>query len=88
MKQKSKEAFPIENGPLIVALDNMLKDMKVQREAYYGGTVTENHPHKCLKVQYMSKSNHWLSLTDKYYTHTPEHRQLTWMQFVQQYPNL
>jgi hypothetical protein len=42
--------FPIEDGPFIVALDNTLKDMKVHREAYYGGTFNGNHAHKCLQV--------------------------------------
>ena len=42
--------FQVEDGPFIVALETTLKDMKVHREAYYGGAFTGNHAHKCLKV--------------------------------------
>ena len=31
-------------------LDAALDGMHVHREAYYGGTFTGNHAHKCLKV--------------------------------------
>ena len=50
LTQRSASVFPIEDGPFIVALDRTLKEMKVHREAYYGGTFTGNHAHKCLQV--------------------------------------
>ena len=31
-------------------LDKVLSTLKVHREAYYGGTFTENHAHKYLQV--------------------------------------
>ena len=45
------QVFPVEDDPFSLALDKTLKEMKVQREAYYGGTFTGNHAHKCLQVQ-------------------------------------
>ena len=50
LKQTCTDVFPVEDGPFIVALDETLKQMKVHREAYYGGTFTGNHAHKCLQV--------------------------------------
>ena len=44
---KCKDVFPTEDGPFIRALDETLN---VHREAYYGGTFTGNHAHKCLSV--------------------------------------
>lgn len=48
--KRGKELYPLEDGPFVRALDNTLKDMKVHREAYYGGTFHGNHAHKCLQV--------------------------------------
>ena len=47
---KCKDVFPTEDGPFIRALDETLGRMNVHREAYYGGTFTGNHAHKCLSV--------------------------------------
>ena len=49
-QEKLKKTFPLEDGPFIRALDQALSSMHVHREAYYGGTFTGNHAHKCLKV--------------------------------------
>lgn len=49
-KEACKVVFPLEDGPFIRALDKTLASMHVHREAYYGGTFTGNHAHKCLKV--------------------------------------
>ncbi len=50
MRKTYEEGFPAEDGPFIHALDDALKGMHVHRQAYYGGTFTGNHAHKCLKV--------------------------------------
>ena len=50
MKAELKEVFPLEDGPFIRALDDTLASINVHREAYYGGTFTGNHAHRCLKV--------------------------------------
>ena len=34
------QVFARNNGPFILALDKTLKEIKVHREAYYGGTFT------------------------------------------------
>lgn len=49
-EKECQEEFDIEDGPFCRALDNALASFKVCREAYYGGTFTGNHAHKCLKV--------------------------------------
>lgn len=50
INEKCKDIFPAEDGPFIRALDETLGTMNVHREAYYGGTFTGNHAHKCLTV--------------------------------------
>ncbi len=49
-KESCRTAFDIDEGPFCQALDKALGTFKVYREAYYGGTFTGNHAHKCLKV--------------------------------------
>ena len=51
LRQECKEGFNTEDGPFCRALDGALAELKVHREAYYGGTFTGNHAHKCLKVR-------------------------------------
>lgn len=50
LREECKEGFDIEDGPFCRALDMALEKFKVHRQAYYGGTFTGNHSHKCLKV--------------------------------------
>ena len=50
LQSQLREGFSIADTPFCQALDKALKHFKVQREAYYGGTFTGNHVHKCLKV--------------------------------------
>ena len=49
-KELCRTAFDIDEGPFCRALDGALATFKVHREAYYGGTFTGNHAHKCLQV--------------------------------------
>ena len=49
-KDECRKGFSIDEGPFCRALDKALASVKVCREAYYGGTFTGNHAHKCLKV--------------------------------------
>ena len=48
--EKKNQCRPAFEGPFCRALDDALALFKVHREAYYGGTFTGNHAHKCLKV--------------------------------------
>lgn len=41
----------MEDGPFIRGLDETLQSLNIHREAYYGGTFTGNHAHKCLTVR-------------------------------------
>ena len=50
LRDECKEGFDLEDGPFCRALDEALTKFKVHREAYYGGTFTGNHAHKCLQV--------------------------------------
>ena len=50
MKAVCKDAFKLEDGQFIKALEAVLDCINVHREAYYGGTFTGNHANKCLKV--------------------------------------
>ena len=62
--------FPCGEGPCVQSLDRVLKLMKIERQAYFGGTFVGNHVHKCLKASffvYMSDSE------KQYYTHTYLH---------------
>ena len=43
-------AFEKANGPLSVHLDEVLKKMNVERQAYHGKSFTDNHVHTCCKV--------------------------------------
>ena len=38
------------NGPLPVHLDEVLKKMNVERQAYHGKSFIGNHVHTCCKV--------------------------------------
>jgi hypothetical protein len=51
LKRASSEEFDIDEGPFCRALDTALGTFKVYREAYFGGTFTGNHAHKCLQVR-------------------------------------
>ncbi len=54
-----EEVFLLEDGPFIQALDDALKGMHMHRQAYYRGTFTGNHTHKCiLAKQHTSVSAH------------------------------
>ena len=51
--------FPCGEGPCVQSLDRVLKLMKIERQAYFGGAFVGNHVHKCLKASffvYMSDS--------------------------------
>ena len=48
--RQCQQGFDMDEGPFCQALDKALASLKVHREAYYGGTFTGNHAHKCLKV--------------------------------------
>ena len=50
LQAQLRDGFNIDDGPFCQGLDEALQHFKVQREAYYGGTFTGNHVHKCLKV--------------------------------------
>ena len=41
-----------KDGPCVLALDRTLKQINVERQAYFGGTFIGNHVNKCLKVRY------------------------------------
>ena len=43
-------AFEKANGPLSVHLDEVLKKMNVERQAYHGKSFIGNHVHTCCKV--------------------------------------
>ena len=49
-QEECRGGFSINDGPFCRSLDEALGKLKVHREAYYGGTFTGNHAHKCLKV--------------------------------------
>ena len=49
IKQQCTDGFDLDDGPFCRVLDETLGKLKVHREAYYGGTFTGNHAHKCLK---------------------------------------
>ena len=51
-KDLCRQAFDIDEGPFCRALDKALASCKIHREAYYGGTFTGNHTHKCMKVRF------------------------------------
>ena len=38
------------DGPCVQELDRTLKQIGVERQAYFGGTFVGNHVNKCLKV--------------------------------------
>ena len=40
----------MKDGPFIAGLEDALKNLNVQRQAYQGGTFVGNHVHKLLKV--------------------------------------
>ena len=42
--------FSITDGPIASNLDEVLKQMGVQRHAYHGKAFIGTHVHKCLKV--------------------------------------
>ena len=43
-------AFQKDNGQLSVHLDEVLKKMNVERQAYHGKSFIGNHVHTCCKV--------------------------------------
>ena len=49
-KAACQVGFDMDDGPFCLALDKVLATFKVFREAYYGGTFTGNHAHKCPQV--------------------------------------
>ena len=58
IEEKCKEGFPIHDGSFIRYLDDMLGQLNVHREAYYGGTFTGNNVHKRLNICRISSCNH------------------------------
>ena len=44
--------FQQHDGPCVRSLDEALKKINVQRQAYFGGTFVGNHVQKCLQVSY------------------------------------
>ena len=49
-EQMELAAFEKANGPLSVHLDEVLKKMNVERQAYHGKSFIGNHVHTCCKV--------------------------------------
>ena len=46
-----KPALSPKDGPCVQKLDSTLKQIGVERQAYFGGTFVGNHVHKALKVR-------------------------------------
>ena len=53
LTEECNAGFDLDDGPFCRALDEALAEFKVQCKAYYGGTFTGNHAHKCLQVMYV-----------------------------------
>ena len=49
-EQMELAAFQKDNGQLSVHLDEFLKKMNVERQAYHGKSFIGNHVHTCCKV--------------------------------------
>ena len=50
LEKTLQKKFTPDEGPHIRSLEESLKELNVQRQAYHGGTFVGNHVHKLLKV--------------------------------------
>ena len=44
------QEFRAEAGPFVIAVNNALSDLRVERQAYHSRTFIGNHVHKCCQV--------------------------------------
>lgn len=58
-------AFEKANGPLSIHLDEVLKKMNVERQAYHGKSFIGNNVHTCCEVTQILPLNKELMLSQK-----------------------
>ena len=56
---QSSMKLEISIGPCVASLDETLKELKVDRQAYHGKSFVGNHCHTMLKVNYIEGNKSW-----------------------------
>ena len=56
LERTLQKKFTPSDGPHFGSLDESLKELNIQRQAYHGGTFVGNHVHKLLQVNVNSKN--------------------------------